>query len=427
MSQAPQQSPWQAQSAALQMQQLGMMSEQMSLISAMNGLLVTLNQGFNNLTRAIIENTRMMAKITLGPNAAKYSMMAPLAAAGKIPWQGVGKVPSQATMDMMNIIDTIMNKMSQDLSIVGQQFGVIGKASGTGGGTSSQGAFSKHGSLLANPVELWKNMFLPLRGIFGEGGAMGGFLKQTPVAWTQGIQGPQQAGAATKSSVNLGGLVKGAGQLAKNIAGPMLGAFASMGPQMAMMAIVMAPVQALLEGLFEPFEAITDIFGAYGSILGQMFLPLIQMLVPILVSFLPVLQSITPFLGEMVLVLFKFTTPIGLLIEGVTWLIDLFGANGNGLFEEFQKVGGAIQPFTNSLSIVGTIITAIGNIKMPDFSAIASSIATFVTVTVPGFFIDMINRVVAVFMGIGTTFVEILADVWTEITSLGVTKTKWFG
>jgi hypothetical protein len=411
MAQVVQQQNVNQQANMVQMQMLGQMSQQMALLTTMNSLLTTLNQGFNTLTRAIIENTRMLTKMSVpgGPGALRYEMWQKSPMAGIA---GGGKAPSVATSFFMNLIDENFNNMLKDMAMSVQQFGgLVTKPSGISGKGTAE-SFTKHGYMTADPREMLTNMFkrIDLTRTYSTGirkevaGPFGGMVPGSVV------------GTTTR-----GNLFPGLAKQVKQIADPFKGAMMSMGPQMAMMALVMAPVSALLEGLFEPFEMITEIFGAYGQVLGQMFYPILLAIQPILLSFLPILQALAPMFGQLILVFFQFLTPIGLLLPILTAVMPFLTIG-------IQYLSGIIEQvaaFLTNLKPLELIFYGLLGVFM-DFPNVLSNIGNFFTVTIPGFFTTMINNLVGLFTGIGTTIAEIITDLWTEIKSLGTTKTKWF-
>ena len=417
-----QQSPWQAQSAALQMQQLGMMSEQMNMISVMNGLLANLNTGFTVLVRAINQMTAMLSKILLKPQGMETFL------------GGTGRALGMPTQLLFSGVDNIISDFETKLlapleAVAIQAQSSIKAVSGSSGGKVS-GPFSTHGSLLGNPAEILKSMIpATMRGI----GTMAKSGYTAAGGGGTGVWGGMVEGSGklldNMKAMFKGGLGNTAKAQAKSVAQPFIGALSSLGPQMAMMAIVMAPVQALLEGLFEPFEMITDIFGAYGSILGQMFIPILMAIQPILLSMLPIFEAIAPMLGQLILMIFQFMTPIGLLLplfEAIMPFLMIGIQFISGLIEQFALLMSNFKPLEFAFSLISGLFMGIYNTIMGIPEGFNSFISFF-TVTIPGYFSTAINNLISLFTGIGTSIAEIIKDLWTEITSLGVTKTKWFG
>jgi hypothetical protein len=140
----------------------------------------------------------------------------------------------------------------------------------------------------------------------------------------------------------IGGALKGAGTSFAKSFMPAISAMASLGPQMAFMAIVMAPIQAFLEGILEPLEPLNELMGAFGQILGTALIPTVQMMLEHLMPLIPGLMGVADAISPVVTWLFKFTTPLGLiftLVDAITsiswpdvgkWFTDLPGSIAAG-------------------------------------------------------------------------------------------------
>lgn len=124
--------------------------------------------------------------------------------------------------------------------------------------------------------------------------------------------------------------------------------FAAMGPQMALMAVVVQPLMAGLSALLEPFSLLSGLFEAYGAILSQAFYPIIMMIMDLGIAFIPVLQMLTPILTLIVNLFFTFSG-VGFVINILQGLVPLLTALG----PIFQLVGellnAVITPFLNIL------------------------------------------------------------------------------
>jgi hypothetical protein len=124
----------------------------------------------------------------------------------------------------------------------------------------------------------------------------------------------------------------------------------SMGPQMAAIAIVTAPLQAALEGFLEPLQPLTDIFGAFGEVLGTMLLPVVNMLVPILTPLIPTFQSLANTLAPFVtLIASTMLIPLGLLSN----LLQMAKPYLDGLTASMKPFTDLIQQFTTAISTEG--------------------------------------------------------------------------
>jgi len=95
------------------------------------------------------------------------------------------------------------------------------------------------------------------------------------------------------------------------------GEFGGQFKTMGKMALVMAPMQALIGGILEPFEPLTEIFGMFGEMIGIGLLPIVQALIPALMSFVPLFQY--------------FGYVCELITPALTPIIDGFMALGNVL------------------------------------------------------------------------------------------------
>lgn len=161
-----------------------------------------------------------------------------------------------------------------------------GGTSATGGGGTA--GMSKVPNFFAPAIDAMKGAFEG----FGEGGFTGAI-----------------GGGA-------GGLVGGFGKVLK----PFGDGFKSLGPQMMAMSLVMKPVSAFLGALLEPLEIITDMFGAFGSILSVALIPLTKEIADVLLPIMPILVSALQILTPVIQLL---SIPLGLLGEGIQVLSGL--------------------------------------------------------------------------------------------------------
>jgi hypothetical protein len=177
------------------------------------------------------------------------------------------------------------------------------------------------------------------------------------------------------------GAMKGAGTALKSAIMPAVGAMASLGPQMAFMAIVMAPIQAFLEGILEPLEPLNELMGAFGQILGTALIPTVQIMLEHLMPLIPGLMGVADAISPVVTWLFKFTTPLGLIftiVDAITsiswpdvgkWFTDLPGKIGQGfinlvvsitqMFDTFIR--GIIEGISHMIFLAGVELTKMVN------------------------------------------------------------------
>ncbi|MHA1748391.1 MAG: hypothetical protein ACTSYF_07065 [Promethearchaeota archaeon] len=91
----------------------------------------------------------------------------------------------------------------------------------------------------------------------------------------------------------------------------MMGAqFAAMGPQMMLLAIVIKPVMALLEGLLAPMKPITDAMGMLGQMLGMIIMPITLEIATSIIYLTSDLAEMLPALQEFALGLFNLLDPL---------------------------------------------------------------------------------------------------------------------
>jgi hypothetical protein len=189
-------------------------------------------------------------------------------------------------------------------------------------------------------------------------------------------------------SKELGGI----GAMLGNIFGPM-----------KTMLTAMNPLVTILGGILEPLEPLSDMIGSMGEILGTALVPLVGFVLQLIMPFLPLLAQLANFLGPILLAIFKFFSPLEM------WI---------GLF---QKLIGFIPPdWGKWLSALPEIITKFfGGLPAIITTALTNAgtaIVNFFTITLPKAFTDLM-----------ATIGQVLADVWVEISSLGIKKTKTFG
>ena len=155
--------------------------------------------------------------------------------------------------------------------------------------------------------------------------------------------------ATKKDGAGYWDTMKKMGAMAKKPLGAMQKQFAALGPQAMLAAVALAPMQELLTNLLEPLEPITDIFGAFGSLLSQMFLPVMQIITPFLTALLPIMDAIGQALGPIVELIFQFSS-IGIWIAILTPLIPLIST----LASLFAQVMTAVAPL---LTLFSTLVS----------------------------------------------------------------------
>ena len=196
---------------------------------------------------------------------------------------------------------------------------------------------------------------------------------------------------AKKQTGGIGDTFKKMGAIAKKPIGAMISQFAALGPQAMLAAVALAPVQELLTNLLEPLEPITDIFGAFGSLLSQMFLPVMQIITPFLVSLLPIMDAIGQALGPIVQLSFQFGL-IGMLIPILTPLIPLIIT----LTNVFGQIMTAITPLLTLFSaIIGLGMDLLLTLLTSLFSGLGISL-TDITAGITNFaaaISDFVNKI----------------------------------
>ena len=147
------------------------------------------------------------------------------------------------------------------------------------------------------------------------------------------------------------------GGVAKGIGGAMMGGISSLGPQMLALSLVMKPIGALLEGIMEPLEPITDLFGAVGEILGTLLIPIVNDIMKVFMPLLPILIDVVKALNPVIAIMMLPLTLLGNTMQivgpaiGVLsgWIADLMG----GLTDVIDFGKGFLSDL--SLNIGGTI------------------------------------------------------------------------
>jgi len=412
-----------------QMQMINAITQQSQLFQGMNALLKQLNDGFRALTKAIMENTKILAGTSMSPALSRAYAMSKAPGAGPMNIAPHGGL-KQPMIDSFLTLITYVDAMSASIEGIvgsGYQLAAVQKQQ-VAVAQNALGMKQRNQTLFQDPSAQLKNMF----GVTGTRAAY-----QSTKAGVQsgfggggGLLGAISGIGSAFSTFRGNNPIKGGlGKQAGNMAAPFMGALSTMGPQFAMMAIVMAPVQALLEGLFEPFEMITDIFGAYGSILGQMFLPILQAFQPILLSFLPILSAIAPLFGQLIMLVFQFMTPLGLLMPLITALMTYITPIITGISGFITDLMVGLNAL-NPLQLLMNLFAGLGPLLNDAWNNVTgawNNIGRFFTETIPNSFWTMVNSIGKIFQDIGVWIKQVMDDLWAEIKSLGATKTKTFG
>lgn len=198
----------------------------------------------------------------------------------------------------------------------------------------------------------------------------------------------QAKGGSQKAFGGLKGIAQSFGKLSPKIFSSMGGMLASMGPQMAALAIVMKPVQALLEGLLEPFSILSDTFGQYGEILGQMFLPVILIVNDMLIAFLPIISALAEVMGPLVQLFMMFGTTMGIWMVLMPVIEPYIGLIANALSNFANILNGTLG---GALSFITGVIEAWVSIFLGVFEWANEAINTIgeLGTTIRNFFIDI--------------------------------------
>lgn len=166
---------------------------------------------------------------------------------------------------------------------------------------------------------------------------------------------------------------------------------------------VMSPMTNILTGFLEPLEPLTDLLGTVGSILGTALVPIVAKLLEFVMPFMPILVAIANILSPLLIGLFNFFIPLDKISALFAKLASFIPPDVGKWFAELPKT---IESFFSGLP--AKITTALNSAGL--------TIVNFFTVTLPKAFTDLM-----------ATIGQVLADVWVEISSLGVKKTKTFG
>jgi phage-related protein len=147
-----------------------------------------------------------------------------------------------------------------------------------------------------------------------------------------------------------------------------------------------------VEGFMTTLEPLADLAETIGTILGQSISPIVQEIVGFITPFLPVLVALSQILQPILLFFFNLLSPLGKIITFIDILSDLTGFD---------------------------ILTEIPNLLTNVFSDVALIVSNFFTVTIPGFFRDMI-------ISIGTSISNMWNDLGTRLTGGGADKYGWW-
>jgi hypothetical protein len=104
------------------------------------------------------------------------------------------------------------------------------------------------------------------------------------------------------------------------------GQFGGLAKAQAKAAFIINPMQAIIGGILEPFEPLTEIFGMFGEMIGIGLLPVMQAIIPALLSFTPLFQ----YFGYVCTLIAPALTPI---IDGFTALGNVI--SGKISFDDF--------------------------------------------------------------------------------------------
>jgi phage-related protein len=373
-------------SVTLQLQMVNAINQQSALFTQMNTIMETLVGGFNQLTQAIKANTEVILKNAVGSSSGLADVLSKVM--GIIPArQAVGlktAFPSDITGAKLGAVDDLLELMFKNLQTVTASIAPLASPSGGGNvGRRPLGVTDEFDTAKAN----LKDSF-------------------------------QYIANASSPLATIGRTFQSIKPVANNVFGGMKGAFATMAPQMMMLALVMEPVMALIGGLLEPFSMITDMFGAFGEILGTAFLPMLQnSIMPLLQAFLPIFTTLAQVLGPVIQLLFNFSG-IGILIQVLTPLMPLITT----LVTLFGQIMTALSPLilviSNIISLgIGAIFEAIGKafgglgINMED---ITKGITKFA---------EIIGTVAELLMGV----IDLIAGRITagDFKKLGFSETSW--
>ncbi len=148
--------------------------------------------------------------------------------------------------------------------------------------------------------------------------------------------------------------------------------FYEMGKTMIKTQLFAAPMQAFWTGFLEPLEPLTDLLGAFGSVLGTMLLPVIQPIITALMPLLPAFATIANILGNILgPAMTIFMIPLNALVQFFTGTYnadafmksigDAFGKLWDGLVKAVMDFGPKLwkafsDAFLGLLGIIGQFI-----------------------------------------------------------------------
>jgi hypothetical protein len=173
------------------------------------------------------------------------------------------------------------------------------------------------------PLKTFTSDMDKLKTVFGGGkGLFQGIGQGLLAGVTHGVQrfsggSNLKLATGTGAYAGAGGMLGGIGGLGRGIASsmsPMVNQFKAMGPQMLAMSIILAPIQAFLEGILTPLEPLSELAGAFGEILGTALVPLVNMLMTFLTPFIPILTGIANLIAPLLPILFMILTPFGQVV-----------------------------------------------------------------------------------------------------------------
>lgn len=361
----------------LQFQMVQALQAQLATLNQLNVIMTQVNNSIVALTRAIVENTRMMSKIAISKSgfAAEQKMLS----TGFLSLSNTQRGALNSVGNQFVNLDTSLNNIVSGLQILEKPLplGPQGSSPTEGGPTTRGYKGQIETEVLDNIKSLFgkgqfsgmKDFFTPIKDILSGTVNLGkGWVEMFTAGRGKPFDQDQWIGGGVKASGGLesvfGGLKQGFlnffgkdGVVGKGLQNtgkafnPMLSAFGQMGPQMLAMSLVMQPVTEFLGALLEPLSMISDYFAAFGSILSQALIPIMLQIQPIFDAFIPILQALVKPLGDVLLAIFNLSS-IGILLQIITPLMPVITTLVTIFGTLLEAVTPLLTLFSNLIGII---------------------------------------------------------------------------
>lgn len=386
-----------------------------ALLRTMNNVVAQLNVGFKALTSAIIQNTTIMARLTVGgPNALMQSMglkgrigapAGPNTMALMAELEKAFLNLNKPLMDLVGDINTLAVPALKDLGVA------VSSKKKNPQIESLKGTLGLNSLGLLNPFKNLQSTYLQSRNQAMANMQSGG------MGYNQSKGGGQMIGMASATGSFLKQAVTGPFKVAGAAISPLTSALSSMGPQMMALSLVMGPIMDFLNAFLEPLSVLSEYFAGFGGILSQLLVPVMAMITPLLDSVMGILMDLVPMLMPLMTQLFQLTG-IGMLTQILIPLMPLISSL-------VQLAGLVINALTPILGIVTGLIPIIMTSLMPAINFITDAITNTTKIITDNFgaiqkiVSDVVNAVLGYFTGLWD-------DLGTLITGGGADKHGWW-